>query len=73
MNMTKKGTVKSDMPREKDENRNEVVKYLESMPQCKKDMFAAATLELFNKIQSTPEGRARLIRKKAQLKAEGII
>lgn len=71
--MTKKWTVKSDMPREKDENRNEVVKYLESLPQCKKDMFAAATLELLNKIKSTTDGRERLIRKKAQLKAEGVI
>lgn len=55
------------------EKRSEVVKYLEGMPQCKKDMLAAATIELLNKIKSTPEGYERLMRKKAQLKAEGVI
>ena len=50
---------------------SEVVKYLESMPQYKKDRLAAATLDLFNRIVSQPGGRELIERKKAELRAQG--
>jgi|GEM_PF-2438254 len=49
----------------------EVVRYLESMPQYKKDRLAAATLDLFNRIVSQPGGRELIERKKAELRAQG--
>ena len=45
--------------------------YFTPLPDWKKIPLIAATDHLFDVVTSTPEGRARLEAKKAQLRAEG--
>ena len=48
-----------------------ICEYLDSMPQCKKDALAEATLDFINRLLAQPGGRERIEKRKAQLRAEG--